>query len=70
MEENKSAIVNALLPAIQATRHGSDVMTMLYVNDNGRETVYIKDYDGNTIPVNVSLDSGTAMIRDICAALQ
>lgn len=69
--EDKAKIVQMLLPVIQATRNGSDVAGMYYqLEEHGRETVYIQNKDGTTFGCNVSLDSGTAMIRDICAALQ
>lgn len=70
MEENKQKIVQLLLPAIQATRNGEDVVSMSYEKKGSQEIVSIEFTSGYRLPCNVSLDSGTAMIRDICAALQ
>lgn len=68
--EDKKAIVAALLPVIQMTRNGSDVTGMLYVVKDARETVVTTFNDDSHIGINVTMDSGTAMIRDICKALQ
>lgn len=61
--ENKQEILNKLLPALQATRNLHDLVGLEYQAD--RELVYAKFESGYQKIVNVALDSGTAMIKDI-----
>ena len=68
MKENKSQITQALFEAIKLTRAGADIQNMEYVNDPnslGREHVIITFADNYIKRVNVSLDSGCALIRDV-----
>lgn len=67
MEENKQAILDALLPALKLTRAGADITELRYYKENDRVIVV---YDGGDCDnVNVSLDSGIAMIIDISKAV-
>ena len=61
--ENKQRILDLLLPALQETRNLHDLVALEYRAD--RELVYAKFASGNYKIVNVSLDSGTAMIADV-----
>ena len=66
--ESKAKITKKLFELLQMTRDGEDIEDMEYVNDPnsiGREHVYIKYKDGYMKRVNVSMDSGSALIRDV-----
>lgn len=67
MDEDKQKICDLLLPAIQATREGSDVTALRYVYNHcdQMETVTIHYRDGSYEHVYVTGDSGVTMIRDI-----
>ena len=51
------------MPALQATRNLADLVELEYRED--RELVYAKFAGGNQKIVNVAMDSGTALIRDV-----
>ena len=51
------------MPALQATRNLHDLQELEYSEE--RELVYAKFESGYQKVVNVAMDSGTAMIRDI-----
>ena len=64
MGENKQAILDMLLMAINKTRAGEDVIALRY--DPAKEIVhvdFISGEDGRII--NVAMDSGWAMIKDV-----
>ena len=61
--EDKQRICNALAPVLRLTRNLYDLAYLYY--DPGTETVKATFLNGHTKTVNVALDSGTAMIRDI-----
>ena len=66
--ENKAQITQALFEAVKLTRAGQDIESMEYSNDPksyGREHVIIKFKNGYLKRVNVCLDSGAALIRDV-----
>ena len=65
--ENKQAICDALAATLRLTRNHSDLDRIEYENDEelGLEFATIYWNGGTARKVNVSLDSGTAMIRDI-----
>ena len=67
MMENKQEICNLLLKALQATRGGEDITALDYVNDKevGVETVTMHYKNGYAKTMDVSCDSGTALIKDI-----
>ncbi|MBQ1203319.1 MAG: hypothetical protein IIX61_05910 [Loktanella sp.] len=70
MEENKQAICDALCKALQLTRDQHDLQGIVYhVNGPDDQMVTLAWSEGGT-SVNVSMDSGIAMIRDILRALQ
>ena len=64
--EDKQKILDLLLPALQATRHLYDLISLKYVFKNtGYQYVEATFSSGYTKQINVSLDYGTGMIRDI-----
>lgn len=65
--EDKQAICDALAATLRLTRNHSDLDRLEYENDKKHdvEFVTIRWNGGTSRKVNVSLDSGTAMIRDI-----
>ena len=63
MREDKQKILDLLLPALQATRNLYDLQDLEYREE--RDLVYAKFESGYQKVVNVAMDSGTAMIRDI-----
>ena len=68
MKENKTEITTALFKALKLTRAGEDIESMEYVNDPnslGREHVVIHYQNGYMKRVNVSGDSGKALINDV-----
>ncbi len=68
--ENKQKICDLLLKAVQATSNAWDCEALNYEElPNGDEQVTIIWESGGKKVVNVSMDSGTAMIRDIMANL-
>ncbi len=67
MEENKQAICDKLAEALRLTRNcRDDLIGLEYEPTREQVTVH---FIGGDIPVNVAMDSGTAMIRDIMRAL-
>lgn len=67
MVENKQRILDLLLKTLQATTHAADIASLKY--DAERESVTVKFENGGSRIVNVAMDSGTAMIRDVMANL-
>lgn len=68
MEENKQKILNALLPALKLTRAGKDIISLELATQDDREFVLITwDLPLSIIEgrVNVTGDSGAAMIADV-----
>lgn len=68
MKENKAEITEKLFQTIKLTHAGEDISDMHYVNDPnsyGREHVIITYANGYIRRVNVSMDSGAALIRDV-----
>ena len=63
--ENKQLICNLLCEALQATRNQADLKKLRYNDKAGNETVTITWQNGGKKVINVAMDSGTAMIRDI-----
>ena len=61
--EDKQKICDLLLPALQETRNLQDLEKLTYNEDN--ETVVATFWYDRKKIVNVHMDSGTAMIRDI-----
>ena len=67
MTENKQKICDLLLITLQATSNAADVIRLIH--DEESETVTVTFLSGGKRVVNVAMDSGTAMIRDIMANL-
>lgn len=64
--ENKQAICDHLCKALRATSYGSDIVILTYAAISETEERVIVTYkSGYNKEINVSLDSGYAMIRDI-----
>lgn len=66
MYEDKEAIVKGLLPVLQMTRAGADIVGLKYERSSGFETVIVTYANSYEKHINVSCDSGVAMIQDIC----
>lgn len=63
---DKKEICKALVPVLQMTRNLYDLVDLQYIaSEDGRETVIAVFDSGYTKLANVSMDSGTSMIRDI-----
>lgn len=67
MREDKQKICDLLCTTLHATRNAADVCSMTH--DTESETVTITFLSGGKRVVNVAMDSGTAMIRDIMTNL-
>ena len=63
MIENKQEICDLLAKTLRATRNAYDVIQITY--DDKTEQVIVLFASGGTRIINVAMDSGTAMIRDI-----
>ena len=68
--EDKQKICDLLCKTLQATRDHYDLVALRYIRiSEDREEVEI-EWEGVTQKVNVSLDSGVAMIRDIMKVMR
>jgi hypothetical protein len=67
MKENKQEICSLLLETLRHTRYLYDLEALRYNPDE--ETAVAWFSDGHYKVVNVSMDSGFSMIRDILKAL-
>lgn len=64
--EDKQKILDLLLQALQATRHLYDLVSLKYVyKSTCHQYVEAKFASGYAKQINVSMDSGTGMIKDI-----
>lgn len=61
--ENKQRICDLLTATLQATYSASDLVSLEY--DAEKENVIVTFLSGGKRVINVAMDSGTAMIRDI-----
>jgi len=61
--EDKQQILDLLLPALQATRNLSDLVSLRY--DSAKDMVVAVFASGGVKMANVAMDSGTSMIRDV-----
>ena len=69
--ENKQLILDALCSALQLTRDQADLEFLEYKEIGPDEQRVIATYDrGGSREINVSLDSGIAMIRDVLRAIE
>ena len=70
MRENKDLICKELAKLLKLTRNQSDLKALKYeILDNGEAIVTVEWESGGRKVVGVSMDSGTAMIRDIMRAI-
>lgn len=68
MEEDKQLILNKLLDALLETRDQFDLEELVY--DAANETVIARYMNGGERRINVAMDSGVAMIRDVMEGLR
>lgn len=68
--EDKDMICKELAKVLKLTRNQNDLEDLRYeILDNGEEIVTVTWNGGGRKIVGVSMDSGTAMIRDIMRAI-
>lgn len=68
--ENKKQLVKELKKLIKQTRAGIAVKAIEYTKSDGDdEYVIIENYYGKTKKIDVTADSGIALMRDILAAI-
>ena len=65
MAENKNEIVQDLCRLLQKTRYGDDITSMEYSKENYGEYVYVTYNNNCQRKVDISGDSGIAIIKDI-----
>ena len=65
--ENKQRICDLFLKTLQATYNARDLVSLEY--EKGSEYVIATFESGGRRIINVNMDSGTAMIRDIITHL-
>lgn len=65
--ENKQAICKELCKVLQMTTYGSDIVALHYYSQGWEypESVIVTYNSGYSKEINVSMDSGYAMIKDI-----
>lgn len=69
--EDKQKILDLLLPALQATRDLYDLVSLTYKQEaRDFQTVTATFINGATKKINVSLDSGVAMVWDVVGRLR
>ena len=70
MKENKKEICNLFCKALQATRNGEDITSIVYEADgSGEEYAVITFNNGYCKRACISGDSGTAIMKDILYAI-
>lgn len=65
MNEDKQAICDALCKTLKLTRDYCDIQQLEYCKCNHEEIVSVIFSDYSFRDINVSCDSGTALIRDV-----
>jgi hypothetical protein len=65
--EDKQKILDALLQTLRLTRSLYDLEELTY--EPSSETVFAKYESGYGRRINVAMDSGTAMIKDVMSVL-
>lgn len=64
--EDKQEICDLLLETLKATRGGQDIVNLIYGRiTQSEENVMVLFANGTHINVNVSMDSGLALVRDV-----
>lgn len=68
--EDKVKITEAMEAFLKQTRAGCDIVSLEYVRHSGYdEIIRIEWLDGSIQPVNVTADSGIAMLKDVLHAI-
>ena len=66
MYKNKQEILNALCHVLKLTSNAADVESISYEKtDGGMEYANVLFEGGGKRKINISMDSGTAMIHDV-----
>ena len=65
MKEDKQKILDLLLPALQETGALDDLMSLVYVKTEQNEERVIAVFPAGDKIVNITMDSGVAMIQDV-----
>lgn len=68
--EDKEEITWRLFDALRMTREYMELASLEYTKDGYKEIVTATFEDGHTREINVALDSGSAMLRDILRGLK
>ena len=63
--EDKDAITKALLPVLQMTNNGQNIIDIEYVISERGEYVIVTYKNGYVKKADVTFDSGTALIKDV-----
>ena len=67
--ENKQRICDLLCATLKETRNQYDLQSIVYHYNSPDDQMVTLAYSEGGTPVNVSMDSGIAMIRDILKAI-
>lgn len=70
MTENKKRICVRLLGTLNLTRAGTGIVGLEYEDHDGDESVVIRYVGGKSRRIDVTADSGTALIKDIIRAIE
>ena len=70
MEENMQMICNSLCATLQLTNRMSDMVSLIYENNGRKQFVIARFSGGNTSNINVNMDDGSSMIRDILRCIR
>ena len=65
MNEDKKLITQKLFEVLKITRCGYNIADMEYITEDGDEYVIVKFDNGYMKYINVTADSGKAMIKDV-----
>lgn len=69
MKDDKAAITQALLPVLQMTRDHADLVSLEYSKTKNRETVTASYKNHYHVAIDVTADSGIALIIDVITKL-
>lgn len=70
-QENKARIVNQLFRLLRMTRDQEALVSLEYTTTTTHEEAVVATYrSGRKQEINVSMDSGIALIRDVVRALR
>lgn len=67
--EDKKMIIEKLYDALVETRELHDLADLYYIQEDSEEYVVALFVRGGTKKINVTMDSGIAMIRDVLRGL-